>query len=269
MKMKLEPITKRDFDEIRNMEPKGWHDIIPDIELYVKSEFCNPIKVMVEERIAGIGASIVFKNTAWLAHIIVDENFRNRGIGTGIVNELLNYLKNNSIESCSLIATEMGKPIYVRAGFRIVTEYIFMERTQPWSGEPVSGNVIAFREEHRERVHELDRMISGESREWLLRDYLGDAMVYSEHGEISGYYMPAFKEGLVFADTEKAGLELMELRCAKADKTVLPVDNTSGIEFLKGRGFAETGQRAARMILGRDLDWRPGNIYSRIGGNFG
>lgn len=267
--MKFEPITTRDFDEIRNMEPKGWYDIIPDIDLYVKSEFCNPIKVMADGRIAGIGASIIFRNTAWLAHIIVDENFRRRGVGIGIVKEVLSGLRSHSIESCSLIATEMGKPLYVREGFRTVTDYVFMERTRPWEEKPVSGNVIAFREEHRVRVYELDRMISGEDREWLLRDYLGDAMVYSEHGEISGYYMPAFKEGLIFADTEAAGLELLKRRCAKADRAVLPADNAAGMEFLKQNGFAETGQRAARMILGRDLDWRPANIFSRIGGNFG
>lgn len=269
MTLSFEPITPADFDEIRGMEPKGWPDIIPDIKLYVSSGHCKPIRTRVEGTIAGIGTAIFFRNTAWLAHIIVDERFRRRGIGARIVKELLSDIRSRSIESWSLIATDMGKPLYMREGFRTVTDYVFMERTRAREERPVSGNVIAFREEHRERIHELDGVISGEKREWLLRDYLGDAMVYCERGEISGYYMPAFKEGLIFAETEAAGLELLKLRCAKADKAVLPVDNVAGMEFLTQNGFAETGQRAVRMILGRDLDWRPANIYSRIGGNFG
>lgn len=269
MTISFEPITPADFDEIRRMEPKGWPDIIPDIELYVRSGHCKPVKTRIEGMIAGIGAAIFFRDTAWLAHVIVDERFRRRGIGARIVKELLRDVRSRSVKSCSLIATEMGKPVYMREGFRTVTDYVFMERMQPWSGEGGSAKVSAFREEHRRGVCELDERISGERREWLLRGLLSDVLVFCENERVFGYYMPGFKEGLVFADTEDAGFELMRLRCAKTDKAVLPAENTVGIEFLKRNGFVETGQRAARMILGRDLDWRPANIYSRIGGNFG
>jgi len=39
--MTLEPVTFNDLEEIRNLQPKDWGDIIPDIEFYIKSTFCT------------------------------------------------------------------------------------------------------------------------------------------------------------------------------------------------------------------------------------
>ena len=45
-----------------------------------------------EVKIIGIGTGIVFGNTAWIAHIIVNPEFRRRGIGRKIVIKLLNII---------------------------------------------------------------------------------------------------------------------------------------------------------------------------------
>ena len=89
----------------------------------MNSPFCYPIWAEVDGRIVGIGASIHFDHTAWIAHIIVDNHFRNRGIGYQIVCELLAGIKKDSIETCSLVATALGQPVYKKAGFRVVSEY--------------------------------------------------------------------------------------------------------------------------------------------------
>lgn len=77
------------------------------------------------------------------------------------------------------------------------------------------------------------------------------------------------KEGLIFADTDEAGIELMKTKYAKADKAVLPSENISGIEFLKQNGFVEAETKGTRMILGKEVDWKPKKIFSRIAGNVG
>ena len=267
--MKFEPITCNDLNEIRNLQPEGWTDIVPDIEFYIKSNFCNPIKTSVNGRIVGIGAFIDFDHTGWIAHIIVDGNFRKRGIGFEIVHTLLENLAKDSIDTCSLIATELGQPIYTKAGFRTVGEYSFMVRETPWQDRAISKNVVSFREEHRSMIYALDKKISGENREKLLAIYLENSLVYVENNIVLGYYMPDLKEGLIFADTDDAGLELMKMKYSKIDKAVLPSDNVAGIGFLKQNGFVETGKKGTRMVFGKDIDWKPQKIYSRIGGNLG
>ena len=63
-------------------------------------------------------------------------------------------------------------------------------------------------------------------------------------------------------------IELMKLKYAAIEKAVLPVENKAGITFLLENGFAESS-RALRMLSGEDILWKPANIFSRIGGNFG
>src|SRR5665648_764683 len=87
--MQFETVTIDDLDEIRNLQPQDWSDIIPEFEFYIQSSFCSPIKTKIDDKIVGIGASIIFKNTSWIAHIIVDSEYRNKGIGAQIVIEIL------------------------------------------------------------------------------------------------------------------------------------------------------------------------------------
>jgi N-acetylglutamate synthase-like GNAT family acetyltransferase len=266
--MTLESVTFKDLEEIKNLQPKGWSDIILDIEFYLKSTFCNPFKATIDNKIVGTGTLITYGNTCWIAHIIVGSDYRNNGIGSQIVNGLLEKIKKDTIETCSLIATDLGKPVYLKAGFRAVTAYTFFQREKPWVDCSVSKNVISFDEKYRTAIYKLDKKISGENREMLLKDFLESSRLYVKNGKVVGYYMPNLKEGLIFADTNEAGLELMKLKYSKTDKAALPVNNIEGLEFLKQNGFVETTQWT-RMVFGKDLNWNPQKMYSRMGGNFG
>ena len=266
--MEFEKITRIDFPEIKTLQPEDWGDIIPDMEFYLHYPFCNPVKATLNGRIVGIGTSIIFEGTAWLAHIIVGSSFRNKGIGGEVVHHLLESLREKSIETCLLIATELGKPVYVKAGFNIVCEYLFFEREKPWLDYPVSENIELFKEEYRSNIYELDKKMTGENRIPLLSDYLKNAVLYIENNSVLGYYIPDMKEGLIVADTEKAGLELMKLKYATVDKAVLPTGNIAGCQFLLQHGFIQT-KIGTRMVYGKNTDWKPTMMYSRIGGNLG
>ena len=80
--MQFEKITYNDLDELKKFQPNGWTDIVTEFDFYLNSEFCNPIKTLINKKIVGIGASINFKKTSWIAHIIVDKEFRRRGSWT-------------------------------------------------------------------------------------------------------------------------------------------------------------------------------------------
>ena len=118
MGLLFEVITSIDLDKIKALRPKGWINITSKFEEYMSRDFCYPIKISLDGRIIGLGCSIVFENTAWLAHIIVHEDFRNRGIGQQIVQFLLAHLKSKNIETYLLIATALGEPIYKKARFK-------------------------------------------------------------------------------------------------------------------------------------------------------
>jgi len=265
----FKPLTYHDLDEIRDLRPDDWPDITPDFEFYIKSSYCTPIKTEKEARIVGIGSLITFDDTCWIGHMIVDKNFRNRGIGQQIVRELLGYHQNNSTETCLLIASELGRSVYLKAGFRDVTEYTFMQREKSWKSRPINQNVISFREEHLHGIYELDRKVTGENRKELLSNYLNSSKVFFKNNKVQGFYLPDLKEGLIIADTEEAGMSLMEIKYAVADKAILPSDNIIGLKFLEDNGYVKRDKKGTRMIYGKEIHWEPQKIYSRIGGNLG
>jgi len=267
--MLLEPLTLQDLENIRHLQPEGWSDIIPEITFYISTDYCTPVKVAEDGKLAGIGASIQFFQSAWLAHIIVDASFRNRGIGYQIVGHLLENLEKSGVPTCLLTATELGQPVYIRHGFRNVAEYKFLNREKPWQEIPVSPNIVAFSEDFRGDIYKMDIRATGERRELLLAPYLNDSRLYIQHGKMMGYLIPGLREGLIIAENADAGIALMNLKYATADKAALPADNKTGVDFLLERGFADSGKKGTRMIRGKDIPWKPEMIYSRIGGNVG
>lgn len=267
--MTFEILSNSDLEHIRHLQPSGWTDIMVEFEFYVNASFCHPIKIEINNKIIGIGAAIEFGKTAWLAHIIVDPEHRRKGIGYQIVEVLLEYLENRSIETFLLIATDMGLPIYEKAGFRIVCEYTYLKKEIFQHTRKISDHIVHFSEENLDIIYKLDREVSGENRSWLLSDYLTDSYVYMENNVIIGYYLPKLREGLIIAKSNIAGIELLKIKITTHDKIVLPSDNLTGIEFLLNNGFGRLEVKGTRMIRGKNIDWQPEKIFSRIGGNLG
>ncbi|MCK5464585.1 MAG: GNAT family N-acetyltransferase [Bacteroidales bacterium] len=267
--MQFRDITYDDLGEIRNLQPEGWPDIVPEFEYYIRKIFCFPTKVMSNNKIVGVGTLIVFGNTAWLTHIIVDKNHRNNGIGFQITEKLINDGMDKSAETLLLIATELGFPVYKKFGFSAVSTYSFLRRDKPWRDSLLSPNIFPYEDSFESKIYELDEKISGENRRTLLSDYLENTLVYIQNSSLLGFYMPDLGEGFILASTPEAGLELMKIKYSKVDKAVLPGQNHVGTDFLKQNGFTSSNTKGTRMILGKEIEWKPTEIFSRIGGNYG
>jgi len=268
MKIKLEPVSRIDLDEIRGLQPPDWTDIVPYFRFYIESDFSYPIKAVADGKIVGIGVSVSFPNTAWIAHIIVDPGFRNRGIGDAIVEKLTSAPELPTTETILLIATKLGEPVYLKKGFRVVSEYVFFKRETPPIVYPLSEYISHFDNTCKQQIFDMDKRASDEDRRRLLSACLDTSLLYLEENKLLGYFLPDLGEGLIVADNTRAGLELMKVKYARADKAVIPAENIHGIDFLKENGFVETS-RANRMVSGHDLRWNPEMLFSRIGGNLG
>ncbi len=266
--MKTEPLVKKDLKHLTLLQPDGWPDIRPALQFYLEKDFCHVIKIGSHTRIMGIGTGIVFGRTAWLAHIIVDKEFRGKGLARKIVDHLLEKITGFQCESISLIATDLGYPVYERSGFKKQTEYVFFKKETPLISKDEPKNIMAFSSCYEKEAFELDQTISGEDRRPILTDKLGTAFLYRQNLQTTGIYLPDLGEGMIIASDKRAGIELMKKKYATVDKAVLPVENTVGIQFLMENGFTET-LRAARMIWGKPFLWQPENVYSRIAGKLG
>ena len=267
--MQFAKVSYSDLDEIKGLQPDGWPDITDEFRLYLNNDFCIPVKASVASRIVGLGNSMIFENTAWIAHIIVSAEYRNRGIGFQIVNKLLTDIRRKSVESVLLIATEIGEPLYKKAGFRLVSDYLFLKRVDDWNETLISESIVPYTNDYYNEIINMDKSISGEIREPLIKSYLKNGLIYLDSNSLRGFYLPDLGDGIIFADNPAVGIELMKVKHSRVDTAVIPSENKVGIDFLKQNGFKVSETKGRRMLLGRDVLWKPECYFSRIGGNYG
>lgn len=267
--MDIKKVTYTDLNQIKKLQPDGWPDISLDFIRYINYDFCEPIKVTIENDIVGVGCSIIFKDSAWIAHIIVDSRQRNKGIGFQIVDFLIKSLNEKTVSSISLIATSLGEPVYKKAGFKFVSDYIYLNRKSDWRNKEISKNIILYSSNFYSQLIELDGKLTGENRENLIQKHLDNCLIYIDNETVIGYYLPFLGEGAIYAQEKSVGLELMNIKYSIVDKAVIPSENEIGIEYLKQNGFFESDTKGKRMILGENINWKPNCIFSRIGGNYG
>lgn len=239
---------------------------MPYLEFYIKSRFCFSVKYVADGRIVGTGSAILHRDTAWLAHIIVEKEQRGNGIGTSITDALIRSIDQRQYKTILLIATELGEQVYKKLGFEKEMEYVYLIDGQTEFHK--SDRIRPFDSSRTNAILELDKTVSGEERKGILEPHLENAQVIYKGEGVEGFYMPALGEGLIIADSPEAGIELMKLKYTQIKRAAIPAPNRPGLEFLVQSGFKER-QRGSRMWLGKKLYWRPEKLFARIGGNLG
>lgn len=265
--MNIEKVDAKDIEQINRLTPENWEHIGPIIELYIKFDFCHSIKVTENGEIIGIGTVIFYKESSWIAHLIVKDSYRNKGFGTKILNYLYDYIKNNGYKTVLLFASDMGYPLYEKFGFKVQTEYIQYEKTMD-KEFVYNSNIKNIEKDDFELIYKLDKKVTGEDRKELLKSYINDGLVYKRDNEIMGYYFCNLSNGLVIAECEEAGLELLKLRISNKKQAFIPIKNIIGNKYYKDNNFKEV-RKIKRMIYGNKIECIDEKIYNRIGGNFG
>ncbi|MFD2742377.1 MULTISPECIES: GNAT family N-acetyltransferase [Sphingobacterium] len=270
MSIQLEPIALQDLSQVSVLQPDGWEAISDNFIQHINNDYTHPIKASFDTKIVGLGNLVMLRGSAWITHVIVQPDYQGEGIGSRIVDELINMAERANIPSIALMASEMGEPIYRKAGFRAVSEYIeFSQGKTLTPVDKLNDDILSYSPEYKNQILDLDQRITGEDREYLLLPFLEQAMVYVNNDIVEGYHLPFLGEGPVYAVNEKAGHALMELHYVFKEKVVVPSESTSAIAYLEQQGFQRVGINGKRMVWGRDLEWHPENIYSRINGAFG
>ncbi len=263
----IEPLTAKDLECVTVLQPEGWGDILPSIQSYCASDFCYPLKATVDGAIVGIGTAIVHGKTAWLAHIIVHKDYRNKGIGTTVTKSLVDLVTTTSCKTILLLATTLGEPVYRKFGFQVEAQYLFFDHgTLPPADK--SPHIIEYHSQYEDVIFKLDCKVSGEDRKRLLKEHSAETKLFVEHEELIGFYAATLGEGLIVAEDCNAGFELMKLKFTNNKNFCIPENNEAGINFLTRHGFKEC-RKASRMILGEKIVWDGKKLYSRIGGNLG
>lgn len=258
-----------DVQEIRPLVPEEWHF---DIAFFLLFHYNKPYfrAVCVEEkgRVIGFGSVIQNASVAWVGNILVDDMYRNQGIGTSITRFLIDESKAHGAESFVLIATELGEPVYKKLGFTVESYYVFYERNEE-KIQTVSSEIRKISVDDYLRVSQLEYSLLGEKRDVFLRPFLHDTYCLELKGCIEGLYFHSLGNGLIIAQSSIAGLGLLTLKIAGgAANLVIPEQNKSANLFVLNQGYIEI-KRLPRMIMGAPVLWHPDCVYNRGAGYCG
>ncbi len=271
------PITVREMElsDIGHLmklkDAEGWNQTEKDWELLIMYEESVNRVALQDDRIAGSITAIKYNSSvAWIGMMLVEKNYRGRGISKLLLNEVIHKLNNCS--SIKLDATPAGRPLYLKLGF--IYEYTLYRMTN-MSVSDASLNMqsvetVKIRPEDLPEVAEFDKIVFGADRTELIKHlYVNDpelAWLIRDNNRTAGFIMGRkgsdyTQIGPLYATSQKGAKALIRSALGQLSGKAVVVDVHANkpaiIQWFEGVGF--TSQRPFdRMYLKHNPN--PGSV---------
>jgi len=281
--MEIRPMTGADVEAASALaRAEGWRDRTHFFEFVLRVPTAQPLVGTLDGRVIATGLATASGPVGWMGALIVAAECRGRGYGLAMTRELMRRLRDAGSETLSLEATDAGRPIYERMGFRIETHYhqLQADRLDELPEPPAGVRARRLTPADLAAVCELDRQATAEDRSaalavlaeldgWALEDE--DA---ANATALRGFLLPAERAyGAVVAPRFEDGLYLLDLHRSIVPagahvRAGIPHEHEAAWQELLARGWQETW-RAPRMLLGPPIPWRPEWIWGQINSAMG
>lgn len=252
----------------------NWNQTESDWRFFLEQSPDGCFAAVHNGRVVGSVATIVYDNSiAWISMVLVEPQFRGAGIGSRLMHQALEYLRD--IPTVRLDATPDGKQVYDKIGFN--AEFGLLRLTHP-SVPRLARHPDAIPLQSIEEVERSDSEAFGASRRALLErlrsDAPGLAWTVGSAGMCLGRPGNNFTQiGPVLAPEEEAGSAVVtSALCGLTGRPVVidvPETRADFVDWLKSLGF--TVQRPfTRMVLGEPRITAPRDqLYAICGPEFG
>ncbi len=199
MSAHLRLMTEADIPAgMRLKELAGWNQTPSDWERFLRASPAGCFVAELDGRVCGTATTIVYEGRfAWIGMVLVDPEYRGRGIGTRLLAKAIEHLDAARVPTLKLDATPQGKPIYAKLGF--VSEYEIerwaLERRPDLAGAAGSVEQSASfsfgSQQDVEEIVEFDREVFGADRGGLLKSLDDDTPHFTleakDRGQLQGY----------------------------------------------------------------------------------
>lgn len=233
---------------------EGWNQTFRDWEFLVKVAESTCLCTLAGKYVVGTAAAINYSDeVAWIGMVLVDREFRGRGLSQMMLREL--FRKIEPVRCLKLDATPAGYPVYLKLGF--LDEYIIRRMTTTaisLKNIRLSelSQVFPIEKSDIADIIAFDQRVFGANRSQLIR-YLHNAfpqkcgMVRLENrirGFVLGRSGTRFHHiGPLMADSEEVARLMLADSLIRLEGKPAVVDVPDGgqswIEFLRSAGFAE------------------------------
>ena len=102
----------------RLKQQAGWNQTPEDLERFLALAGDGWFVAELDRVPVGTVATFEFGDVAWIAMMLVDPQYRGRGIGRALMNQALEHLDGRGIGTIRLDATPLGRPLYETLGFK-------------------------------------------------------------------------------------------------------------------------------------------------------
>jgi len=267
--------------DLKNAE--GWNQVEDDwlFFLSLNRELC--LVAYIDKQIVGTVTAIDYNGeVAWIGMMLVNQSFRNRGIGSSLLRAILDKL--GYCKSIKLDASPLGNPVYRKYGF---LEELELQRLIAKKLIPCSENVSETYIQHASEkdlkdIIEFDRTVFGTSRlrmiVFLIRQRSREWWIAKKQGRVIG--IVGLKQGMLYHHIGPLYAESLDLAQNLIIKSIRGIEGLSVImdihvgksefrEWLQPLGF-ESQRPFHRMYLKQNplpgiVDWQ----YAICGPEFG
>ncbi|MFZ5866057.1 MAG: GNAT family N-acetyltransferase [Thermodesulfobacteriota bacterium] len=266
-------------DAMRLKDIAGWNQTAEDWERFLLASPDGCFAAESNGRVVGTVTTITYEEKlAWLGMVLVDPQYRGKGLGTALLERAIQHLDSRGINCMKLDATPFGKPLYEKLGF--VSEYQIerwmLKRQSDAKPVPKHDSV------ELEDALELDGQVFGADRSELLRS-IAEAdpdfvLTLKQKKEIAGYVFGrrgslADQLGPWAARDVDAAAALLDEFLRRSTRDLIFVDCLCGnpwvLPLLKARGF-ELSRPLTRMFRGTNqYPEKPEFLYAILGPEFG
>jgi ribosomal protein S18 acetylase RimI-like enzyme len=184
-------MVETDIDAgLRLCRASGWNQLEAEWRCFLESSPQGCRVAVCDDRVVGTVATLNYEGKfAWISMLLVDPQWRGRGIGTRLLEEARQILA--GVETVRLDATPAGKLVYDKAGFQDEYPVVRMK-----VAVPVVDAVPAVRpisDSDWPRLLAWDRRVFGADRSAILRNLHSGAPEYAfvaeSGGEIGGFLL--------------------------------------------------------------------------------
>jgi GNAT superfamily N-acetyltransferase len=177
---------------MRLKEEAGWNQREADWQRLIELQPGGGFVAELDGVPVGTVTTCRFGPVAWVAMMLVDEQFRSMGIGRALLVEALKWLDSQAVASVRLDATPLGRPLYESLGFRVETTFARYAGTLPPT-KRVPGPTSVHYPDELERLCALDRRVTGTDRSRLLQrlalEYPQSLQVIADEVGVTGFLM--------------------------------------------------------------------------------
>jgi len=280
----IRPMVPADIvDCIALSEAEGWNQTMKDWQILVERPQNSCLVAECDDRLVATATAMDYSNeVAWVGMVLVEKNYRGRGISKILLLSLLDQL--GSCKSVRLDATPAGQPVYEKLGFK--NEYVIYRMTN--SSVSNADHQRSFKKSETIQLSDipeislLDHSAFGANRTYLLNSLLvqnsGIALCLKSHERITSFTLGRkgrkyLQIGPVVAPDLSEAINLISDSLAECYSIPVVMDVLSDkpelIQWLTSVGFSHQRQ-FFRMHLHQNLF--PGNIknnYLICGPEFG